>query len=106
MREKLTSAISWKNHEKAKGVNCTRIASYPVTATESMAQSGDVGHLQAQTQKISNKGGGGGSQNFDSESTKTVFVSHSYCLISFLTKPNINTINKFGKKNKCKEKRK
>ena len=59
MREKLTSAISWKNHEKAKGVNCTRIASYPVTATESMAQSGDVGHLQAQTQKISNKGGGG-----------------------------------------------
>lgn len=58
MREKLTSAISWKNHEKAKGVNCTRIASYPVTATESMAQSGDVGHLQAQTQKISNKGGG------------------------------------------------
>lgn len=60
MREKLTSAISWKNHEKAKGVNCTRIASYPVTATESMAQSRDVGHLQAQTQKISNKGGGGG----------------------------------------------
>lgn len=60
MREKLTSAISWKNHEKAKGVNCTRIASYPVTATESMAQSGDVGHLQAQTQKISNKGRGGG----------------------------------------------
>ena len=59
MREKLTSAISWKNHEKAKGVNCTRIASYPVTATESMAQSKDVGHLQAQTQKISNKGGGG-----------------------------------------------
>lgn len=59
MREKLTSAISWKNHEKAKGVNCTRIASYPVTATESMAQSGDVGRLQAQTQKISNKGGGG-----------------------------------------------
>ena len=30
-----------------------------MTATESMAQSGDVGHLQAQTQKISNKGGGG-----------------------------------------------
>ena len=105
MREKLTSAISWKNHEKAKGVNCTRIASYPVTATESMAQSGDVGHLQAQTQKISNKGGGG-SRYFDSESTKTVFVSHFYCLISFLTKPNINTINKFGKKNRCKEKRK
>lgn len=43
MREKLTSAISWKNHEKAKGVNCTRIASYPVTATESMAQSGSLG---------------------------------------------------------------
>lgn len=73
MREKFTSAISWKNHEKAKGVNCTRLASYPVTATESIAQSGDVGHLQAQTQKISNKGGEG-SQNFDSESTKTVFV--------------------------------
>lgn len=70
-----------------------------------MAQSKDVGNLQAQTQKISNKGGGG-SQNFDSESTKTVFVSHFYCSISFLTKPNINTINKFGKKNKCKEKRK
>lgn len=39
-----------------------------------MAQSKDVGHLQAQTQKISNKGRVGGSQNFDSESTKTVFV--------------------------------
>ena len=58
MREKLTSAISWKNHKKVKGVNCTRIASYAVTATWFMAQSKDVGHLQAQIQKISNKGGG------------------------------------------------
>ena len=60
MREKFTSAISWKNHEKAKGVNCTRIASYPVTATESMAQSGMWVTYRHRPRKFLIREGGGG----------------------------------------------